>query len=230
MKLIHRILDLLFPPRCILCRGILKKEETDFCRDCRMNWPAFPVLPENTHPDRKSSLQFLDSFAAVWYYEGNVRRSILRYKFRNARHYAAGYGRVLAMRLQQEHPEGFDRITWVPISAKRKWKLGYDQSELMANAVGQELNVTTEALLRKIRDNPPQSGMAAEQRKANVLGVYEPICREAAAGKRILLVDDVFTTGSTAEECARVLLTAGAKEVHAAAIAAAQKHEKKPSR
>ena len=82
-------------------------------------------------------------------------------------------------------------------------------------------------LLKKIRNNPPQSGISgAAERRANVLGAYQVIQPERLAGMKILLLDDVITTGATAGECARVLLTAGAEEVHCGAVAAARRHGK----
>ncbi len=216
MKLYHWIGDLLFPPKCVLCGNVLEKEELDLCKDCRMDAPEYP--------NRKSKRQFLDSFAAVWYYEGNVRKSLLRYKFHNARSFAAPYGRLLAMKLLELYPEGFDVLTWVPVSRLRKLRRGYDQVELLAKAVGKELGITPVPLLKKVRHNRPQSGISgAEKRRANVLGAYRETDREAIAGRRILLLDDILTTGATAGECARVLKTAGAKEVHCAAVAAARK-------
>lgn len=216
MKLYHFIMELLFPAKCVLCGKLLKKEETDLCRVCRVEAPAYP--------NRKEKLQFLDSFAAVWYYEGSVRKSLLRYKFYNARSFAGAYGRLLAMKLQSQYPEGFDLLTWVPVSRLRRLRRGYDQVELLAKAVGKELGMTPVPLLQKVRHNRPQSGITAvEKRRANVLGAYREINREVIAGKRILLLDDILTTGATAGECARVLLTAGAEEVHCAAVAAARK-------
>ena len=79
-------------------------------------------------------------------------------------------------------------------------------------------------LLKKVRHNRPQSGISdASKRRANVLGAYREVNRQAIAGKRILLLDDILTTGATASEAARVLLTSGAKEIHCAAVAAARK-------
>ncbi len=216
MKLYHWLMSILFPPKCVLCGKILKKEESDLCRFCRTDAPAYP--------NRKSKLQFLDSFAAVWYYEGSVRKSLLRYKFYNARSFAGSYGRLLAMKLLEEYPEGFDILTWVPVSRLRRFRRGYDQVELLARAAGKELGMTPVPLLKKVRHNRPQSGIhGAAQRRANVLGAYRELDREAIAGKKILLLDDILTTGATAGECARVLKTAGAKEVHCAAVAAARK-------
>ena len=216
MRLYHFLMQLLFPPKCILCGKLLKKEEQDLCRDCRVDSPEYP--------NRKENRQFLDSFTAVWYYEGNVRRSLLRYKFYGKRSYASGYGRLLAMKLLTAHPDGFDCVTWVPVSRLRKLRRGYDQVELLAKAVGRELGIQPVPLLKKVRHNRPQSGLSdAAKRRANVLGAYREIHPEQIAGKRILLLDDILTTGATAGEAARVLLTAGAKEIHCAAIAAAQK-------
>ena len=216
MKLISYLLHLLFPEKCILCGKVLANGEIDLCRHCRCDNPAYS--------GRKSRPQFLDSFTAVWYYEGDVRSSLLRYKFGGRRSYASGYGRLLAMELLKTYPDGFDMLTWIPISRRRKWKRGYDQVELIARAVARELGVEPRRLLRKIRHNPPQSGLKdASQRRANVLGAYQVIQPEAVVGKRIVLLDDILTTGATASECARVLKTAGAKEVHCAAMAAARK-------
>lgn len=216
MKLFSRLTALLFPPKCVLCGCVLEKQELDLCRICRMDTPEYP--------NRKKSPQFLDSFAAVWYYEGNARKSLLRYKFHNARSYAPAYGRLLAMKLMQTHPEGFDAVTWVPVSRRRKLRRGYDQVELIARAVGAELGIQPRPLLKKIRHNRPQSGISdPAQRRANVLGVYQLLPGQELTGQKILLLDDILTTGATAGEAARVLLSAGAKEVHGAAVAAARK-------
>ena len=215
-----RIMNLLFPPKCILCGKLLEKNETDLCHSCRIDSPE--CSPS------KNKLRFLDSWVAVWYYEHPVRRSLLRFKFRGCRGYAPGYGRMLAMKLLQEHPEGFDILTWVPISPLRKFTRGYDQSQLIAQCVGRELGMMPQRLLRKVRHNRPQSGVKGDaHRRANVLGAYQALQPETFAGKRILLIDDIITTGSTAGECARVLLTAGAKEVHLGAVAKARHHAKK---
>lgn len=216
MKLWYRILNLLYPPRCVLCRRLLKKEETDLCTDCRMEAPFFP--------DTKRKLQFLDSFAAVWYYESSVRGSLLRFKFQGARGYAASYGKLLAMRLMQQYPEGFEVLTWIPVSRLRKLRRGYDQVELLAKAVGRELGMIPVSTLKKVRHNRQQSRISeSAQRRANVLGVYRVTDPDLIRDRRVLLLDDILTTGATASEAGRVLLTAGAKEVHCAAVAAARK-------
>lgn len=211
------IVDKLFPAKCVLCERILEKDELDLCHRCRVDAPECPK--------GNLKLQFLDSWTAIWYYEGSVRESLLRYKFRRAGHYAPAYGRLLAMKLLREYPEGFDCLTWIPVSRLRRLRRGYDQVELLAKAVGQELGIEARPFLKKIRHNRPQSGITGHaKRRANVLGVY--CCTDPALlrEKRVLLLDDIITTGATAGECARMLLTAGASEVHCAVVAATRKH------
>ena len=212
MKLYYWLMNLLFPRKCVLCRKLLSKAETDLCRCCREEAPMYPI--------GKRTPQFLDSFAAVWYYEDSVRQSLLRFKFYGARHYGAVYGRLVAMKVLESEEE-FDVLTWIPVSPLRKLRRGYDQVELIAKAAGRELGMAPVSVLKKIRHNRPQSGISdAAMRRANVLGAYRVVHPELVSGKRVLLLDDILTTGSTASEAARMLKTAGAKEVHCAAVAA----------
>ena len=128
------------------------------------------------------------------------------------------------MKLLREYPDGFDVLTWVPVSRLRKLRRGYDQGELLAKAVGKELGLAPVPTLKKIRNNRPQSRLKdPAARRANVLGAYRILENADVKGKCVLLLDDILTTGATAGECARMLRMAGAKEVHCAAVAAARK-------
>lgn len=219
MSLKDRIVSLLFPPKCVLCNRILSRDELDLCHDCRVNAPECNV--------KGVKLPFVDSWVALWHYDDTVRRSLLRYKFYGKRHYAISYGRLLAMKLQREREGEFDLVTWVPISRWRRLRRGYDQVELLARAVCAELDVEPVQCLKKIRHNRAQSKIVGQaHRRANVLGVYATVNEAQFRDQRVLLLDDIITTGATVGECARVLLTAGAKEVHCAAVAAANRQKK----
>ena len=192
MRLFHWIADLLFPPKCILCGEILAENETDLCHICRVEAPNFPSA--------RKSIPFVAQLCVLWYYKDTVRESLLRYKFYNARHYAPAYGKLLAMKLSQELPD-FDVLTWVPVSRLRKLRRGYDQVELLAQSVGRELGISPVSTLRKIRNNRPQSRLKdPAARRANVLGAYRSVDGASVQGKRVLLLDDVLTTGATAGE------------------------------
>lgn len=163
----------------------------------------------------------------MWYYRDNVKKSIQRYKFRNARSYAAAYGRFLALHIQQMQVD-FDYITWVPVSFRRKFQRGYDQVELIAKSVGRELGVPVIPTLKKVRHTPAQSSLHdASRRKANILGAYRTLQDSNLSAKTILLIDDVITTGATVSECAKVLLACGAKEIYCAAVASAHNNKHK---
>lgn len=209
----RRFWNLLFPPRCVLCGRLLTDEQTDLCHDCRQNVKDFTFA--------KNNVPFVARWSALWYYKDDVRYSILRYKFYHRRSYAQSYGRLLAMKLSQEM-NAFDVLSWIPIAALRKWRRGYDQVELIGKVIAHELNIPLVPTLRKIRNTPPQSRLVGlAKRRANVLGAYKAINTEQFAGKRVLLLDDIITTGATASECARTLLTAKAKEVSLLVVASA---------
>lgn len=217
MKLAHGILDLLFPRKCVLCQILLTGDQTDLCRDCRS------VVPEWNRGSR--ALPGIDGYAAVWYYEDQVRESLLRFKFSGKRHYARAYGRLLAMTVHRELPEA-DLITWVPVSRIRKHFRGYDQSYLLAREAARELGIPTAPLLQKRRHTPAQSGITdPELRRENVRGNYRAIHAEQLRGKRIILMDDILTTGATACECARILRSAGAEAVFLAVMAAGKERK-----
>lgn len=218
-NLLEYIHHFLFPPKCILCGKLLEAEETDLCRACRATAPE--------HPQGKLKLQFIDSTAVVWYYRGTVRQSLHRFKFRKARHLAEPFGKLMAMKVLSSDLEA-DMVSWVPISPLRKLTRGYDQDELLARVIARELGLPCVPLLKKVRHNRPQSSIEGyARRRANVLGVYTAINGDRLPGAKILLVDDILTTGATASECARVLLTWGAKEIHCAVVASAHHNNPK---
>ena len=219
MKLIHCLPRWIYPPKCVLCGKLLEQDETDLCPHCRIHAPDCPVL--------RDKYPYLRRWVALWYYDDEVRRSLLRYKFYGKRGHAEAYGRLLGKKLMEADLMDFDILTYVPISPKRRRQRGFDQGQLLAQKVGRQIGKKPQALLKKWRDNPAQSGIFGQaERRANVLGVYRVIDPQLVAGKKILLLDDIVTTGATASECARVLLTAGAQEVDLAVVAAARQHKK----
>lgn len=207
--------QLLFPPKCVLCKKILSRQETDLCHSCREKAPIFRRS--------KNKIPFVAHWTALWYYKEDVKSSIHRFKFGGRRNYAETYSRLLGLKLQNSVCLDADIITWVPVSFRRRWKRGYDQTSLIAQALSRELGIPCKRLLRKIRHTPPQSGIHdAAKRRANVLGAYRATHLKELKGKTVLLIDDVVTTRSTASECAKTLMVAGANQVHFAAVAAVQ--------
>ncbi len=162
------MLRLIFPPKCILCHKLLSREQSDLCHSCREKAPEFRRA--------KSRIPFVAQWTALWYYKDDVRSSIHRYKFGHARNRASSYARLLAMKLEKTLATQADLLTWVPISPLRQFQRGYDQSALLAQALGKELLLPATRTLRKIRHTPPQSGIRdAARRRANVLGAYRAV-------------------------------------------------------
>jgi ComF family protein len=203
----------------VLCGGFLTSKETDLCHKCRADAPKY------TKSKRKIPL--IAQWTAVWYYKGNVRQSIHRFKFANARRYADVYARQMAVSIiQAGFADNFDCITWVPISFLRYLKRGYNQSALMAKALSKEFGIPAIRLLKKVRHTPAQSGIqGGAQRKANIVNAYAITDAEKLRGRKVLLIDDVLTTGATVSECAKTLAAGGVSRLYFAAVATSEKNK-----
>ena len=211
--LLTGVLDLLFPRRCVFCRRFLEKGESDICARCETE------LPYTSNGGEQVGRHFALCIAPL-YYEKDVRESIRRYKFHDAELYAYAYGKLVAGCIRDRLSGQFDVISWVPLSEKRLRERGYDQAMLLAKAAASELGVEAVPMLEKVRDTAKQSQTgSAEKRRANIAGAYRVLEPERVQGRRILLIDDVVTTGATLDECARTLRRAGAPAVFCAALA-----------
>lgn len=213
MKIVDAILELLYPTRCAFCHKLIRKAGEKVCSSCLRSLPYSPEAAQTQH------FSHVSVCVSPLYYEGNVRASLLRYKFGGLTGYAEIYADFLAKCID-ENEITCDSITWVPISRRRLRRRGYDQAELLAKALSSKIGCPCMKTLIKRKDNPPQSRTGnASARRANVAGVYEADPRADIKGKRILLVDDIVTTGSTLSEAAGVLLRSGSATVCAATVA-----------
>ena len=220
MKLIETILDLLFPPKCPFCGKVLDRPAV--CADCDKS------LPWTKDAESERKLAGGIRVAAPLWYEEQARDGLLRLKFHGSSAAADPMGELAARCAAERFAGEFDTVTWVPVSRKRLKQRGYDQSALLARAACRLWSVKPERLLVKTVDNPAQSGIHdAAARRANVLGVYDAVGE--IEGKRILLVDDICTTGATLAECVRVLKDAGAADVVCVTVAFARMGKGKSS-
>ena len=217
MKRSNWLLELIFPSKCTFCSDIMGHSGDLMCPHCQR------TLPWLLGSRAEKRVEFVETCVSALRYRGRVQQSIHRFKFTGRSWYAKTYG-VLAAQCVQDHLSGtYDLISWVPVSKKRKRERGYDQSFLLASEMGKHLGQEPVELLRKVRNNPAQSSLTeAAQRRANVMDAYQAPWPERLAGKRVLLVDDVVTTGETLAECARTLRMAGAESVVCVTLAQAR--------
>ena len=209
-------LDLLFPPKCVFCGRLLRRGESGMCPGCQRE------LPWLTEGAAEQKGEFFSLCVSPLRYQDKVRDSIHRYKFSGRQGYARIYGALVAQCISDHLAGRYDLITWVPLSRARRRERGYDQAFLLANAAALALGDVAVETLRKERHTRAQSSLEDESaRRANVLGAYEIVDPELIEGKRVLLVDDVITTGATISECARILRTFGAADVVCATLARA---------
>ena len=108
------LLDLIYPPKCVLCGTLLTWRQHDFCDSCRK---TLPVCDEKLH-----RTEVFDGITAALWYQGAVRGSILRYKFSGRSHYSRCYGRLLAAACVRLPLEEVDAVTWIPVSRRRRWR------------------------------------------------------------------------------------------------------------
>ncbi len=217
LKFLDFILDLLYPPRCPFCEALLLRNEQGICAKCQEKLPW--IVGKNA----EQKFEFVSMCVSPLLYQEEVRKSIHRYKFSGLSGYADSYGRLVAQCVEDHLQNRFDVVTWVPISSKRKRIRGYDQAKILAVCTAEHLGFGTEETLRKCKDTAAQSGLKEDAaRRANAMGAYEIFDPQRVAGKRVLLIDDVVTTGSTLSECARVLRTHGASDVVCATLARAR--------
>ena len=188
---------MLLPVTCPVCgeRGAAP------CAGCAAALRRAPPLP---------SPPGVDSCVALLDYEGVGRELVARLKYRNARAVVPALGRALAALAD---PRAVDSVTWAPTTGARRRARGFDQAELLARAVARALRLPCRGLLRR-SPGPAQTGLALDDRRAG-----PSFLARGPAATRVLLVDDVVTTGATVAGAARALRSAGATTVHVLAAA-----------
>lgn len=221
---IYRIWDKLirciYPKHCPVCDEIIplnedycacsrkdsKKISENFCRHCGCD-------KHKCVCKFKNSLS-LPEIAGVYFYGGKVRADILDLKFNNNKRIAEKLGLSMAERCAIVYSDtDFDIVTFVPMSEASFNKRGYNQSQLLAERVGELLFVSVEGLFEKARDTRAQHELGGDERIANVKNSVRVKPEVSVKGKNILICDDVKTTGATLNECVEALMNAGAKKI-----------------
>jgi len=198
MKFLNFILDVIYPNLCIGCG----KEGEIICEKCLKGMRRFPFF---------TSGENIRAFFSPFIYDGLAREAVHLLKYEGLKVLSKPMGEEMG-RLYAEKGYPVDVIVPVPLHKKRLKERGYNQAELLAREVGSFLGVPVGDFLTRERYSKPQVELSGDERRINVRGVFKA-CGDVC-GMRILLIDDVITTGSTMEECGRALLSRGALEVY----------------
>lgn len=230
-RIYQAALDILFPRRCPVCGEIVKPAGRLICPSCllRLSPVRPPVckrcgkeIPDAVMEYCRDCMVHSHSFEygiALLHYDETSRRIMAQIKYNNKREYLDFFGKAIADVYKKAiRRMGVDVIVPVPIHKSRRRKRGFNQAELLARVLGEELQlaVRTDILVRD-RQTRPQKELSAADRLRNLSGAF-CVSQMPADVQRILLVDDIYTTGSTIEACTRSLKEAGAQKVFFAVI------------
>ncbi len=234
--MIGTLLDYIFPPKCVFCGELLAPGTlVRICEECNHSLHISEDICAKCHAPLKLTgelpgcptcigvKRYYHGAIGIYRYAGNVASAMKRFKFTGKTSYAKTFAYELArsLRLIGACAPLIDVVTYIPSDKRRQSERGYNPSFLLAQAIANMLNLPLMHTLDKKKSIKPQSSLSKEQRKANIRGAFALTKGAELSGKRILLIDDVFTTGSTVGEAARVLRRGGAAYVFAAAVASA---------
>ena len=207
------LLELVYPNVCGFCNKICRNE---FCNKCKIKLKNYQIniviKPQN---------KYFKELISVFKYEGMIREKILQYKFEDKAYIYRTFAKIV---LKNKKVCGllkkYDIIIPVPIHKKRKIQRGYNQTQLIASKISKDLKIKLcDDVLIKSKNTIAQSKLDKNKRKQNIKGAFKVLNFGKIQGKNVLLFDDIYTTGSTANECSKILIKAGAKMVGVLTIA-----------
>jgi ComF family protein len=199
-----------------------------FCVSCRTPFAnSFPLDASGRCALCRSNLQGFDAAYSFGTYEGALRELIHLFKYDRIRTLAGSLADHLVAAYPRE--ERFDAVVPMPLHWFRRWRRGFNQSALLAGEIGRRCGVPVVKAVRRVRATPSQAGHSNTRRRANVRGAFAPARAGSVKGLRVLLVDDVMTTGATASSCARALKRAGASYVAVLTLARADRRFRAPA-
>ncbi len=227
---------LLFPPRCAICGEVLPYHEREqiLCENCRTHLPfhteqscsVCSATLENGICPRCSHHVFLFSRSYSAFRYTKLRRAIYAFKYSGYYKTGKALGILMAEYLRRYHPEVIQELTGiaaVPLYRRKLRRRGFNQAEILARTLSEELSLPyLEGVLLRVRNTKAQSKLHAAQRRVNLKGAFALCNAHRLQGKTILLVDDIFTTGATFQECSKLLLENGAAEVIPFALSTAE--------
>lgn len=208
MIIINKIINLIYPPTCGICGKI---NSNWLCNKCKMKLQK-EFKYQTDRADEECNKNFIEHHY-FFKYENFIRSQILALKFQEKPYIYKTISSFLKKTQKSfKNLEKYDIILIVPVSNQRKKERGYNQSELIAKEISKIIKAPiVRGVLYKTKNTVPQSSLNKKQRENNVKGVYKVINTIKLKNKKMLLIDDIYTTGNTVNECANILIQKGIK-------------------
>jgi ComF family protein len=236
---LERLFQFFLPHPCPCCEKFLTEGSSGICSDClaEIHWvePPFctvcgtPFLSKVGEAHACGSClvkkRYFTTARALGYYEGPLQQAIHRWKYEGRTSLTVHFGEWLAAGLPRYWPShSFDLLIPVPLHVRRLRERGFNQALLLVKELSRHTGIPFHArVLQKKRHTLPQVDLSRAEREREIKGVFHVLAPERVEKKTILLVDDVYTTGATVNECSRALLAAGAQQVDVLTVAHAIK-------
>ncbi len=232
---VERLIQFLLPSQCHCCERFLEEDQKGFCTDClsKIRWIEPPICTLCGVPFLSQKVdshhcgacltrrRYFTMARALGCYEGPFREAIHRWKYEEKHHLTSFFGEKLVegfWRYWDSH--AFDLLIPVPLHTKRLRERGFNQALLLVKELSRKTQIPyAKRLLRKIKPTTPQVHLSGREREREVKGSFHVSRPQEIQGRSILLIDDVYTTGATVNECAKVLLNAGAERVDVLTLA-----------
>lgn len=214
MNLLEKALEYIFLPSCGVCN---KLGEGYLCKKCEKELEKYCVFLKNVKKDKEDIIynkKYIEKLH-IFEYRELVRKLIIEYKFNNKSYlYRTFCEFIIKNKKAFDFIQSYDIIIPVPMHNKKKARRGYNQSELIAKELAKAVGIKMEKqVLIKVKDNKVQSSLGREARKNNVKNVYKLINKEKIDNKKVLIFDDIYTTGATVKACVNEISKTNIKQI-----------------
>lgn len=213
-EIIKYVINLIYPNVCGICDKLC---DDDICKKCEIKLNNISKIKIDRYTNK-----YFKKHLYIFKYEGIIKERLIKYKFNERNYiYKAFVKFMLKNKKICDFLKNYDIIIPVPIHTKRRMERGYNQSALIAKEISKEIqkiDYLEDVLIKKI-NNKPQSTKNKSERKNNVIGAYYMKNKEKINNKKILLLDDIYTTGNTVNECCKILQSANPKCIDVITIA-----------